>query len=88
MYAENVTGSMKKAIEETNRRRGKNRLRSINNTVLHQRALKRKFPISWKAHTKCLIEMDRGVKLSKVAEEIIQYSRTSPEHGMKKVKTA
>ena len=85
MYAENVTGSMKKAIEETNRRREKQVSFNEQHGITPKGIKKKVSDIMEGAH-KMPYEMGKGVKLSKVAEEIIQYSRTSPEHGMKKVK--
>ncbi|MEM7401259.1 MAG: excinuclease ABC subunit UvrB [Pseudomonadota bacterium] len=85
MYAENITGSMKKAIEETNRRRVKQVTFNKQHGITPKGIKKNVSDIMEGAH-KMPYELGRGVKLSKVAEEIIQYSRTSPEHGMKKVK--
>ena len=85
MYAENVTGSMKKAIEETNRRRKKQVTFNKDHGITPKGIKKKVSDIMEGAH-KMPYQMGKGLKLSKVAEEIIQYSRTSPEHGMKKVK--
>ena len=85
MYADNLTGSMKRAIEETNRRRDKQVAFNKQHGITPKGIKKKVTDIMEGAH-KMPYEIGEGVKLSKVAEEIIEYSRTSPEHGMKKVK--
>ena len=85
MYADNVTGSMKRAIEETNRRREKQIAFNKHHGITPKGIKKKVADIMEGAH-KMPYELGRREKLSKVAEEIIEYSRTSPEHGMKKVK--
>ena len=85
MYADNLTGSMKRAIEETNRRRDKQVAFNKQHGITPKGIKKKVIDIMEGAH-KMPYEIGKGVKLSKVAEEIIEYSRTSPEHGMKKVK--
>ena len=85
MYADNLTGSMKRAIEETNRRRDKQVAFNKQHGITPKGIKKKVTDIMEGAH-KMPYAIGKGVKLSKVAEEIIEYSRTSPEHGMKKVK--
>ncbi len=86
MYADDLTGSMKRAIEETNRRRDKQLAFNEKHGITPKGIKKKVSDIMEGAHKMPYELVGKREKLSKVAEEIIQYSRTSPEHGMKKVK--
>jgi len=85
MYADKITGSMQKAIEETGRRREK------------QVAFNKKHgitPVGIKKNVADIMEgaykmpynLSKGASRKKVAEEIYEYSRMSPGQGMKKVR--
>ncbi len=85
MYAEDLTGSMKKAIEETNRRRNK-QLEFNEKHGITPKGIKKKVADIMEGARRMPYDIGKREKLSKVAEEVIEYSRTSPEHGMKKIK--
>jgi excinuclease ABC subunit B len=85
MYADKVTGSMQRAIEETNRRREKQVMHNKKHGITPIGIKKNVSDIMEGAY-KMPYDLSKGVSRKKVAEEIYEYSRMSPEHGMKKVK--
>jgi len=84
MYADNVTGSMEKAIEETNRRRKKQVAHNKKHGITPVGIKKNVSDIMEGAY-KMPYELSKGASRKKVAEEVYEYSRMTPEQGMKKV---
>ncbi len=85
MYADNVTGSMQKAIEETNRRREK-QLTFNKEHGITPVGIKKNVSDIMEGAYKMPYDLSKGASRKKVAEEIYEYSRMTPEQGMKKVR--
>lgn len=85
MYADEITGSMRRAIDETERRRAK----QINFNKKHgiiPKGIEKKVSDVMEGARRLPYEYDAGGSRSRVAEDIIAYAVMAPEHGMKKVK--
>ena len=85
MYADKITGSMQKAIEETNRRRDKQVAFNKKHGITPVGIKKNVSDIMEGAY-KMPYDLSKGASRKKVAEEIYEYSRMTPEQGMKKVR--
>ena len=85
MYADNITGSMRKAIDETDRRREKQVAFNKEHGITPVGIRKNVSDIMEGAY-KMPYDLSKGASRKKVAEEIYEYSRMTPEQGMKKVR--
>lgn len=85
MYADVITGSMQRAINETQRRRIK-QIEFNKEHGITPKGIQKKVSDIMEGARKSPYEYNLGKSHAKVAEDIIEYSRLSPEHGMKKVK--
>jgi len=85
MYADKVTGSMQKAIEETDRRREKQVAFNKEHGITPVGIQKNVSDIMEGAY-KMPYDLSKGASRKKVAEEVYEYSRMTPEQGMKKVR--
>lgn len=85
MYADKITGSMQKAIDETDRRREKqvsfNKKHGITPV-----GIKKNVSDIMEGAYKMPYDLSKGASRKKVAEEVYEYSRMTPEQGMKKVR--
>ncbi len=85
MYANEITGSMRRAIGETERRR----TRQIDFNKKHgitPKGIEKKVSDIMEGARRSPYEYDVGRSRSKVAEDIVAYAAMAPEHGMKQVK--
>ena len=85
MYADEVTGSMQRAIDETNRRRAKQMVFNEKHGIT-PRGIKKKVSDIMEGARKSPDEYGAGKTYLKDVWDSAQYSDLSPEHGMKKVK--
>ncbi len=84
MYADTVTGSMQRAIDETNRRRQKQLDFNKINSITPKGVKKKVADIMEGAYAQSPAASAR--RYAKVAEEVIEYASHSPQKVMKKVK--
>ncbi len=85
MYADELTGSMRRAIDETNRRRIKQMAFNTEHGVTPT-GIKKKVSDIMEGVRKSPYEHGAGRTLSKETEDSMQYLYLNPEQGMKKVK--
>jgi excinuclease ABC subunit B len=84
MYADKITGSMQKAIEETSRRRDKQLDYNKKHGITPQGVKKRVADIMQGAYAQSSAASAR--RYAKVAEEVLEYAKQSPEQVVKQIK--
>ena len=84
LYADNITGSMRRALEETERRRAKQLAHNEANGITPKGIEKRVADIMEGAYAASPAASSR--RYAKVAEEEVRYGKMRPEEAMKRIK--
>jgi excinuclease ABC subunit B len=84
MYAETVTGSMQRAIDETERRRNKQLQFNREHGITPRGIQKKVADIMEGAYAGSPVASPK--RYAKVAENVVEYAKRSPEHTAKRIK--